>query len=112
MKFTNIVPLTVAVFSAFNVCAQTDKPPSITEKPNNSTKHDISRELSYLLSAAVENSSVKKEPASIIVTKQQSSGSIEQPTFGNKPAAKLVASFDGLAVGLKGLQGTAILRNR
>ena len=115
MKFTGIIPFTIVVLSAFNVVAQNDKALSSTEKANSSTKHDISQKFSSLLSTAAEDSSINKEQGSIMVTrpvaKQQSSGSIEQTAFGNKPAAKLVASFDGLGVGFKGPQGTANLRN-
>jgi len=113
MKFTPIIPLTIAVLSAFNLYAQNDNP--ITEKPHSSTKHDISQKLSSLLSAADENNSINKEQETITLirptAKQKSFSSIEQISFGNKPAAKLVASFDGLGVGFSGPQGTASLRN-
>jgi hypothetical protein len=36
---------------------------------------------------------------------------VEQVTFGTKPPATLVASFDGLGVGFTGPQGTSTLRN-
>jgi Xaa-Pro aminopeptidase len=39
------------------------------------------------------------------------SAKVEQRAQGSKPAAKLVASFDGLGVGFEGPQGTANLRN-
>jgi len=39
------------------------------------------------------------------------SADIEQTTFGAKPPATLVVSFDGLGVGFTGPQGTANLRN-
>jgi hypothetical protein len=39
------------------------------------------------------------------------SADIEQVTFGTKPPAALVASFDGLGVGFTGPQGTSTLRN-
>ncbi len=115
MKFTSILPVAFAILSAINAYAQNDKPISNTDKPNSSTRHDISHELSSLLSAAVEDSLLNRKQESVTVTKlvakQQSSPSIEQTTFGNKPAAKLVASFDGLGVGFKGPQGSATLRN-
>jgi len=41
----------------------------------------------------------------------RTTASIEQTTFGKKPAATLVSSFDGLGVGFEGPQGTAFLRN-
>jgi hypothetical protein len=45
-----------------------------------------------------------------IVTPRGSSD-IEQVTFGTKPPATLVASFDGLGFGFTGPQGTSTLRN-
>lgn len=39
------------------------------------------------------------------------SRTIEQVTQGTRPAARLVASFDGLGIGFSGPQGTAALRN-
>ena len=39
------------------------------------------------------------------------SAEVEQTTFGTKPPARLVASFDGLGVGFVGPQGTATTRN-
>jgi len=39
------------------------------------------------------------------------SAAVEQTTFGTKPPARLVASFDGLGVGFVGPQGTAMTRN-
>ena len=110
-----MLSVTIAVFSACTIYAQNDKVLTSIEKPNKSTKYDISPELSSLLSAAVEENLLNRKPEPGTVTKQvahlHSSPSIEQTAFGNKPAAKLVASFDGLGVGFKGPQGTATLRN-
>ena len=39
------------------------------------------------------------------------SADVEQVTFGDKPPAEIVASFDGLGVGFSGPQGTSNLRN-
>ncbi len=115
MKFTSILPLTISVLSACNVYAQNDKLTSSTEKPNSSTRHDISQEFSALLSAADKDGSINKEAVSMPVArpnaKQQSFASIEQTAFGNKRAARLAESFDGLGVGFTGPQGTATLRN-
>lgn len=41
----------------------------------------------------------------------RTAASIEQTTFGKKPAATLVYSFDGLGEGFEGPQGSASLRN-
>jgi hypothetical protein len=46
-----------------------------------------------------------------VITTPPGSAAVEQTTFGTKPPATLVASFDGLGVGFSGPQGTANLRN-
>ena len=46
-----------------------------------------------------------------VITAPAGSAAVEQTTFGTKPPATLVASFDGLGVGFTGPQGTANLRN-
>jgi hypothetical protein len=54
------------------------------------------------------------EQASAVVpamTTPAGSADVEQTTFGTKPPATLVASFDGLGVGFTGPQGTATGRN-
>ena len=48
-------------------------------------------------------------PASMAVP--DGSARVEQTTPGSRPAAKLVASFDGLGFGFEGPQGAAALRN-
>ena len=45
------------------------------------------------------------------MTTPAGSADVEQTTFGTKPPATLVASFDGLGVGFTGPQGTANMRN-
>lgn len=64
-----------------------------------------------MLPAADKDGSISKQAASMPVTKQQTWASIEQTAFGNKRAARLVESFDGLGVGFTGPQGTTTLRN-
>ena len=46
-----------------------------------------------------------------VITTPPGSEAVEQTTFGTKPPATIVASFDGLGVGFRGPQGTANLRN-
>jgi hypothetical protein len=46
-----------------------------------------------------------------VITTPPGSAAVEQTTFGTKPPATLVASFDGLGVGFTGPQGTTNLRN-
>jgi hypothetical protein len=46
-----------------------------------------------------------------VITVPAGSAEVEQTTFGTKPPARLVASFDGLGVGFVGPQGTATTRN-
>ncbi|HKV98375.1 MAG TPA: hypothetical protein VJN96_01060, partial [Vicinamibacterales bacterium] len=43
--------------------------------------------------------------------KNAAGAKVEQTTMGTKPAAALLASFDGLGVGFEGPQGTATVRN-
>ena len=49
--------------------------------------------------------------ASTIAFAVVSANDVEQSAHGGRPAAALVASFDGLGVGFEGPQGTAALRN-
>ena len=61
---------------------------------------------------AVEPNERAREPmARPRMTTPPGSADVEQTTFGAKPPATLVASFDGLGVGFTGPQGTANLRN-
>src|SRR5688572_22817506 len=56
----------------------------------------------------------ERESASTLLpsmTTPAGSAAVEQTTFGTKPPAALVASFDGLGVGFTGPQGTATMRN-
>jgi len=46
-----------------------------------------------------------------VITTPPGSAAVEQTTFGAKPPARLVASFDGLGVGFSGPQGTPNVRN-
>lgn len=46
-----------------------------------------------------------------VITVPPGAAAVEQKTQGARPAATLVASFDGLGVGFEGPQGTATLRN-
>ena len=63
---------------------------------------------------AVEPNETEHEAESAglpVITAPPGSAAVEQTTFGTKPPATLVASFDGLGVGFTGPQGTANLRN-
>jgi hypothetical protein len=46
-----------------------------------------------------------------VITAQAGSAALEQTAEGSRPAAELVASFDGLGAGFTGPQGTAAFRN-
>ena len=46
-----------------------------------------------------------------VITAPAGSAAVEQTSQGEKPAASVVASFDGLGIGFSGPQGTATLRN-
>ena len=115
MKFTNTLPLILAVLSAINVYSQTDK---VINTNTNSTRHDVSQSLYFLNTVSVQQpSEVLKISEGLLIkkpatnNKQSSFNSIEQTYFGDKPAAKLVESFDGLGVGFTGPQGVTTLRN-
>jgi hypothetical protein len=64
---------------------------------------------SILLAAVLSSQS---PPARIpVITVPPGAGALEQTTPGTRPAATLIASFDGLGAGFTGPQGTATLRN-
>jgi hypothetical protein len=46
-----------------------------------------------------------------VITVPAGSASIEQTSHGSRPAARLIASFDGLGLGFEGPQGRAVVRN-
>ncbi|HEX7938342.1 MAG TPA: hypothetical protein VF483_05070 [Gemmatimonadaceae bacterium] len=50
-------------------------------------------------------------PAALLVLVSSGSPDVEQRSQGDKPAAEIVASFDGLGFGFTGPQGSANLRN-
>jgi len=63
---------------------------------------------------AVEPNEHEREPQAAglpVITTPPGSAAVEQTTFGTKPPATLVASFDGLGVGFTGPQGTTNVRN-
>jgi len=63
---------------------------------------------------AVEPNDMEREAGAAgrpVITTPPGSEAVEQTTFGTKPPATLVASFDGLGVGFSGPQGTTNLRN-
>jgi hypothetical protein len=82
---------------------------------NRDTKHDLSlplRALSQFDSVeieAVQNPSSSPTPPDM--TSPPGAKLVEQTTQGTRASADVVANFDGLGVGLKGPQGTAVLRN-
>jgi hypothetical protein len=63
---------------------------------------------------SVEPNEQRQEPVTAslpVMTTPPGSAAVEQTTFGTKPPATLVASFDGLGVGFSGPQGTTNGRN-
>ena len=58
-----------------------------------------------------EEGNGQSPPVIPVITTPAGSAAVEQTTFGTKPPATIVASFDGLGVGFVGPQGTANLRN-
>jgi hypothetical protein len=77
--------------------------------------HDLSAPLSELAPAEEPNSEPQQSPTPLPtppdMTSPAGAAAVEQRSQGNRPAADLVAGFDGLGVGFKGPQGTATLRN-
>jgi len=99
------------------------------------TAHDVSGPLNAVHAAATNDGNASDNPADPdrahrvmavepnesghaaeaaglpVITTPPGSEAVEQTTFGTKPPATLVASFDGLGVGFTGPQGIANLRN-
>lgn len=78
--------------------------------------HDTSLPLSTLMTSSetTDTAPEQQTPAPIVppvITTPPGAEKVEQRSQGKKPAAALVASFDGLGVGFDGPQGTATLRN-
>jgi len=117
MKFIKTLLCTSIILSSLKGFAQNDKAGINAEKLNKATRHDVSLQVSAFTDEAADanvvnrESVVAKKMANHPMVKQQQPGSVEQNYFGNKPAAKLVSSFDGLGVGFSGPQGSANLRN-
>ena len=61
--------------------------------------------------AALVALAVQQAPPPPIMDVAPGSAAVEQRAQGTRPAAELVASFDGLGVGFEGPQGTAVTRN-
>jgi hypothetical protein len=84
---------------------------------NRDDTHDVSPPLRYLVESEREDvdlpplQSPSPSPTPPDMTSPPGAKPVEQTTQGNRPSAVIVANFDGLGVGLKGPQGTAILRN-
>jgi hypothetical protein len=91
MKFILLLLLLLFSATVFSQQALSANASIETARP---VKHDVSAPL--IFSAAK--------------TKQRKPG-VEQTYFGKKPAATLLASFDGLGEGFTGPQGTATMRN-
>ena len=115
MKFICLLFLIFIFMFNGNGYAQNSNALISNETVNPSTKRDVSLPLSSFVSPVIEGASIETKARSAkLITKrvnQQDPVSIEQTAFGKKPAAKLIASFDGLGVGFTGPQGTANLRN-
>jgi hypothetical protein len=110
MKLINTVTLTITVLSTLQVYSQTDKAVAVAEGVNYAVRHDISQPLSSLNTVLAQKAS-ETLPVIKLPEKNWNFNNVEQTYFGNKPAARLVESFDGLGVGFTGPQGTATLRN-
>ena len=101
----------------FRVSSSASTEPIGTESllTNRDTNHDLSPPLRSLIQSdreEIEVTSVQNpSPTPPDMTSPPAAKPVEQTTQGNRPSATVVANFDGLGVGFKGPQGTAILRN-
>jgi hypothetical protein len=84
---------------------------------NRDTTHDVSLPLGSLIQSDREQLLVgpvqgpSPSPTPADKTSPPGAKLAEQTTQGKRPSADVVANFDGLGVGFKGPQGTAVLRN-
>jgi len=84
---------------------------------NEDAKHDISAPLESFAPSAPADLDVlpmqdpSPSPTPPDMTSPPGARAVEQTKQGNRPSATVVANFDGLGAGFKGLQGTAVLRN-
>jgi hypothetical protein len=84
---------------------------------NRDVTHDLSPPLRSLIQSEPEEIEVtpvqnpSPSPTPPDMTSPPGAKAAEQTTQGKRPSADVVANFDGLGVGLKGPQGTAVLRN-
>ena len=79
------------------------------DSPDNQAGSDRARRV---MAAEPNEAERETEAAGVpVITTPPGSGAVEQVTFGTKPPATLVASFDGLGVGFTGPQGSANLLN-
>ncbi len=120
--FIAAVLVLIAAFATYRPVA-TNKAASLPEHKNGeltvqaAVAHDTSLPLSVLAASSEEKIVAEPEqqaPAPIVapvITTPSGAEKVEQRSMGKKPAATLVASFDGLGVGFDGPQGTATLRN-
>jgi len=77
--------------------------------------HDLSPPLRKLVAADEPIAELQQSPAPVPtppdMTSPAGAAAVEQRSQGTRPAATIVAGFDGLGAGFKGPQGSAILRN-
>jgi hypothetical protein len=91
--------------------------PALAESVSiNQTKaHDTSPPLRFLVQSDREDVEFaplqRPSPTPPDMTSPPGAKPVEQNRRGSRPSAEIVANFDGLGVGFKGPQGTAILRN-
>src|SRR5262249_17528633 len=94
-------------------------PPASDERVmvNRAAAHDISLPLRSLVESEDQDSELAPmqrptpSPTPPDMSSPAAAQPVEQTKPGNRPSAEIVANFDGLGVGFKGPQGTAILRN-
>ena len=103
--------ITAAVLA---VGCDTQTRPAIEVQANQAARHDVSGRLGPPedVEAEYEAAADYRAPAGVPdMSAPQEGAAIEQKTQGSKPAAQLIASFDGLGVGFEGPQGSGRSNN-
>ncbi|HEX9002270.1 MAG TPA: hypothetical protein VGB07_20345 [Blastocatellia bacterium] len=118
---TASVVVMIAAIAAYRPSA-TNKAASLPNHKNgeltvhSAVAHDTSLPLSELAASTEETNTEPEQQTSApivppVISTPPGAEKVEQRSPGKKPAAALVASFDGLGTGFDGPQGTATLRN-
>src|SRR5262245_30449902 len=107
------------VASQFSLERPIGSPRSAPERAitNDEVRHDSSAPLISLSTSEPEDLDLapiqtpSPSPTPPDMTSPPGAKAVEQTRQGKRPSAEVAANFDGLGVGFKGPQGTAVLRN-